>query len=191
VGYGGSCFPKDVQALERTAHAHGYPARLLEAVEQVNRTQKHKLFELIARHFGNDLQGRTIALWGLAFKPNTDDMREAPSRTLMESLWEAGARVRAFDPEARAETRRIYGEREDLVLCDEAYAALEGADALAVITEWKAFRSPEFDRVRAALNAPVLFDGRNLYDPETVETAGIAYYGIGRGRSLARNGTQA
>jgi UDPglucose 6-dehydrogenase len=191
VGYGGSCFPKDVQALERTAHAHGYPARLLEAVEQVNRTQKHKLFELIARHFDNDLRGKTIALWGLAFKPNTDDMREAPSRPLMEALWEAGARVRAFDPEARAETRRIYGEREDLVLCEEAYAALEGADALAVITEWKAFRSPEFDRVRAALNTPVLFDGRNLYDPEMVEAADIAYYGIGRGRSLARNGVRA
>ena len=190
VGYGGSCFPKDVQALERTAHAHGYPARLLEAVEQVNRTQKHKLFELIARHFDNDPRGKTIALWGLAFKPNTDDMREAPSRTLMEALWEAGARVRAFDPEARAETQRIYGDREDLVLCDEAYAALDGADALAVITEWKAFRSPEFERVRAALNTPVLFDGRNLYDPATVEGAGIAYYGVGRGRSLARNGTQ-
>ncbi|MGN6313696.1 MAG: UDP-glucose dehydrogenase family protein [Rhodanobacteraceae bacterium] len=190
VGYGGSCFPKDVQALERTAHAHGYPARLLEAVEQVNRTQKHKLFEMISRHFGNDLRGRTIALWGLAFKPNTDDMREAPSRTLMEALWDAGARVRAFDPEARTETRRIYGEREDLALCDEAYAALDGADALAVVTEWKAFRSPEFERVRATLNTPVLFDGRNLYDPETVEAAGIAYYGIGRGRSLARNGVQ-
>ncbi|HEX6612881.1 MAG TPA: UDP-glucose/GDP-mannose dehydrogenase family protein [Rhodanobacteraceae bacterium] len=191
VGYGGSCFPKDVQALERTAHAHGYPARLLEAVEQVNRTQKRKLFELIARHFGDDLRGKTIAVWGLAFKPNTDDMREAPSRTLMEALWEAGARVRAFDPEARAETQRIYGEREDLALCDEAYAALDGADALAVVTEWKAFRSPEFERVRAALNTPVLFDGRNLYDPETVEAAGVAYYGVGRGRSLARNGNGA
>jgi UDPglucose 6-dehydrogenase len=191
VGYGGSCFPKDVQALERTAHAHGYPARLLEAVEQVNRAQKHKLFELISRHFENDVRGKTIALWGLAFKPNTDDMREAPSRMLIEALWEAGAKVRAFDPEARCETRRIYGEREDLALCDEAYAALEGADALAVITEWKAFRSPEFDRIRAALNTPVVFDGRNLYDPDVVEAAGLAYYGIGRGRSLARNGNGA
>ncbi|HET6913895.1 MAG TPA: UDP-glucose/GDP-mannose dehydrogenase family protein [Rhodanobacteraceae bacterium] len=190
VGYGGSCFPKDVQALERTAHAHGYPARLLEAVEQVNRAQKHKLFELIARHFDNDLRGKTIALWGLAFKPNTDDMREAPSRALMEALWEAGAKVRAFDPEARGETRRIYGERDDLALCDEAYAALQGADALAVVTEWKAFRSPEFDRIRAALNTPVVFDGRNLYDPDAVEAAGLAYYGVGRGRSLARNGTR-
>ena len=192
AGYGGSCFPKDVQALERTAHAHGYPARLLEAVEQVNRTQKHKLFELVVRHFGNDLHGKTIALWGLAFKPNTDDMREAPSRPLMEALWDAGAKVRAFDPEARAETRRLYGDREDLVLFDEAYAALQGADALAVITEWKAFRSPEFDRIRASLNTPVVFDGRNLYEPATVEAAGIAYYGIGRGRSLARgNGARA
>jgi len=187
VGYGGSCFPKDVQALERTAHAHGYPARLLDAVEQVNRAQKQKLFELIARHFEGNLRGKTVALWGLAFKPNTDDMREAPSRALMEALWAAGATVRAFDPEARAETRRIYDDRDDLVLCGEAYEALQAADALAVVTEWKAFRSPEFERVRAALNTPVLFDGRNLYDPETVEAAGIAYYGIGRGRSLAGN----
>jgi UDPglucose 6-dehydrogenase len=160
-------------------------------VEQVNRTQKHKLFELIARHFGGDLRGKTIALWGLAFKPNTDDMREAPSRTLMEALWGAGARVRAFDPEAREETHRLYGEREDLVLCDKPHEALHGADVLAVVTEWKAFRSPEFERVRAVLNTPVLFDGRNLYDPEMVEAAGIACYGIGRGRSLVRNGVQA
>jgi|SRR5579883_2415298 len=190
VGYGGSCFPKDVQALERTAHAHDYPARLLEAVERVNRAQKRKLFELISRHFGGELRGKTFALWGLAFKPNTDDMREAPSRTLMEALWQAGARVRAFDPEAREETRRIYGARDDLELCDEPYSALQDADALAVVTEWKAFRSPEFDLIRAALKAPVLFDGRNLYDPDVVESAGLAYYGIGRGRSVMRNGEQ-
>ncbi|HEY3519614.1 MAG TPA: UDP-glucose/GDP-mannose dehydrogenase family protein [Rhodanobacteraceae bacterium] len=189
VGYGGSCFPKDVQALERIAHAHDYPARLLEAVEQVNRAQKHKLFQLIARHFGHELRGKTIALWGLAFKPNTDDMREAPSRTLMEALWQVGACVRAFDPEARVEARCLYGARDDLELCDEPYAALQGADALAVVTEWKAFRSPEFDAIRAALKAPVLFDGRNLYDPEVVEGAGIAYYGIGRGRSVSRPST--
>ena len=188
VGYGGSCFPKDVQALERIAHTHGYPARLLEAVEQVNRAQKQKLFDLIARHFGNELRGKTIALWGLAFKPNTDDMREAPSRSLMEALWQAGARVRAFDPAAGEEVRRIFGEREDLIVCDEAYAAIEGADALAVVTEWKAFRSPDFERLRTSLRAKVLFDGRNLYDPEAVESAGIAYYGIGRGRSVARSG---
>ena len=184
AGYGGSCFPKDVQALERTAHAHGYDARLLGAVEAVNRQQKGKLFELISRHFGDQLAGRTIALWGLAFKPNTDDMREASSRRLMELLWEAGAKVRAFDPEAREETQRLYGERKDLVLCEGAMDALQGADVLAVVTEWKAFRSPDFAAIRAALSEPAIFDGRNLYDPVVVEEAGLAYYGIGRGRSL-------
>ncbi len=184
AGYGGSCFPKDVQALERTAHAHGYDAVLLGAVEAVNRQQKNKLFELISRHFDGQLAGRTIALWGLSFKPNTDDMREASSRPLMEALWAAGAKVQAFDPEAREETRRLYGDRSDLVLCDGATAALQGADALAVVTEWKAFRSPDFVAVRAALSEPVIFDGRNLYDPVMVEEAGLAYYGIGRGRSL-------
>jgi UDPglucose 6-dehydrogenase len=187
AGYGGSCFPKDVQALERTARAHGYQAQLLEAVEQVNHLQKAKLFELIERHFDGQLAGKTVALWGLAFKPNTDDMREASSRRLMELLWQAGARVRAFDPEASDETRRIYGEREDLVLCEHPYDALEGADALAIVTEWKAFRSPDFARIRAALSTPVVFDGRNLYDPTAVEEAGLAYYGIGRGRSLVRS----
>ncbi len=184
AGYGGSCFPKDVQALERIACTHGYRARLLEAVKAVNVAQKSKLFELLSRHFTGQLSGRTIALWGLAFKPNTDDMREAPSRRLMETLWSAGAQVRAFDPEARKETRRIYGERTDLMICDDAYAALEGADVLVVITEWKAFRSPDFARIRATLRTPALFDGRNLYDPLVVEEAGIDYYGIGRGRSL-------
>ena len=184
AGYGGSCFPKDVQALERIAHGCGYQARLLGAVEAVNRQQKGKLFELISRHFDGQLAGKTVALWGLAFKPNTDDMREAPSRMLMEALWDAGAKVRAFDPEARQEAARLYGGRHDLVLCEEAAAALQGADALVVVTEWKAFRSPDFARIRAALSVPVIFDGRNLYDPATVEEAGLAYYGIGRGRSL-------
>ena len=184
AGYGGSCFPKDVQALERTARSVGYPARLLGAVEAVNHDQKLKLFELIGQHFGGNLSGKTIALWGLAFKPNTDDMREASSRSLMEALWKAGAKVRAFDPEARAETHRVYGERDDLVLCDGAYQALEGADVLAIVTEWKAFRSPDFARIRAALAEPAIFDGRNLYVPQQVEEAGLAYYGIGRGRSL-------
>lgn len=186
AGYGGSCFPKDVQALERTARAHGYQARLLGAAEQVNQDQKLKLFELIQRHFDGALAGKTIALWGLAFKPDTDDMREASSRRLMEALWEAGARVRAFDPEAADEARRIYGQRDDLTLCDDAYEALEEADALAIVTEWKAFRSPDFARIAAALRAPVIFDGRNLYEPSAVEDAGVAYYGIGRGRSLRR-----
>jgi UDPglucose 6-dehydrogenase len=186
AGYGGSCFPKDVQALERTARAVGYDARLLGAVEAVNHDQKIKLFDFILRYFKGDVRRRTIALWGLAFKPNTDDMREASSRRLMEALWEAGAKVRAFDPEAREEARRLYGERSDLVLCDSAYQALDGADALAIITEWKAFRSPDFARVRAMLKEPAIFDGRNLYEPVVVEEAGLAYYGIGRGRSVAR-----
>ena len=184
AGYGGSCFPKDVQALERTAHAHGYEARLLGAVEAVNRQQKNKLFELISRHLDGKLAGRTVALWGLAFKPNTDDMREASSRRLMELLWEAGAKVRAFDPEAREEAQRLYGDRDDLVLCEHAMDALQGADVLAVVTEWKAFRSPDFRAIRATLAVPAIFDGRNLYDPLVVEEAGLAYYGIGRGRSL-------
>ena len=190
AGYGGSCFPKDVQALARTAQQHGVQPRLLEAVEAVNAAQKGHLFELMQRHYdlGEDegLRGRTIAVWGLAFKPNTDDMREASSRRLLQQLWDAGATVRAFDPEAMAETRRIFGERDDLVLCDSAAAALEGADALAVVTEWKQFRSPDFARLKEALADAVLFDGRNLYEPAEVEAAGIAYYGIGRGRSLRR-----
>jgi UDPglucose 6-dehydrogenase len=184
AGYGGSCFPKDVQALERMALSHGHDALLLSAVEAVNAQQKGKLFELIARHFDGQLAGRSVALWGLAFKPNTDDMREASSRHLMEALWKAGATVRAFDPEARGEAQRLYGDRDDLLLCEHAYDALEGADVLAVVTEWKAFRSPDFARIRAALREPAIFDGRNLYDPAAVEEAGLAYYGIGRGRSL-------
>ncbi|RDI97090.1 UDP-glucose/GDP-mannose dehydrogenase family protein [Dyella solisilvae] len=186
AGYGGSCFPKDVQALERTARSVGYDARLLGAVEAVNHDQKTKLFDLIARHFDGQLAGKTIALWGLAFKPNTDDMREASSRNLMEALWKAGAKVRAYDPEARTETHRIYGDRDDLVLCSGGYQALEGADVLAIVTEWKAFRSPDFNRIRGMLAEPAIFDGRNLYDPSAVEEAGLAYYGIGRGRSLRR-----
>jgi UDPglucose 6-dehydrogenase len=184
AGYGGSCFPKDVQALERTARGVGYDARLLAAVESVNHDQKLKLFELISQHFDGQLAGKTVALWGLAFKPNTDDMREASSRRLMEALWEAGAKVQAFDPEARDETHRVYGDRDDLKLCDSAYQALNGADVLAIVTEWKAFRSPDFARIRASLGSPAIFDGRNLYDPRQVEEAGLAYYGIGRGRSL-------
>ena len=184
AGYGGSCFPKDVQALARTAQQVGYRAELLQAVEAVNERQKHHLVELIRRHYGGDIAGRTFAVWGLAFKPNTDDMREASSRVLLQQLWDAGARVRAFDPEARAETQRIFGEREDLVLCDSANAALVDADALVVVTEWKQFRSPDFARLRASLADAVLFDGRNIYHPDEVEAAGIAYYGIGRGRSV-------
>jgi UDPglucose 6-dehydrogenase len=184
AGYGGSCFPKDVKALAYTSRAHGHEPRLLDAVEAVNAMQKRKLFALVERHFDGHLAGRTIALWGLAFKPNTDDMREAPSRTLLDALWRAGMRVRAYDPEANDEARRIYGERDDLSLCEDPYAALEGADALVVVTEWKAFRSPDLDRVRASLREPVLFDGRNIFEPKAIEASGIAYYGIGRGRSI-------
>ncbi|HKP66480.1 MAG TPA: nucleotide sugar dehydrogenase, partial [Casimicrobiaceae bacterium] len=184
AGYGGSCFPKDVKALAYTSRAHGHMPKLLDAVEDVNAAQKRKLFSLVARHFENRLAGRTIAVWGLAFKPNTDDMREAPSRTLLEELWDAGARVRAYDPEASDEAGRIYGKRDDLVLCNDPYAALDNADALVVVTEWKAFRSPDLERIRASLQQPVIFDGRNIFEPKAIEAAGIAYYGIGRGRSI-------
>ncbi len=179
-GYGGSCFPKDVQALERTANEIGYDAQLLSAVEAVNHRQKEVLFEKISKHFDGDLQGKTFALWGLAFKPNTDDMRAAPSRTLMEALWAAGAKVQAFDPEAMIEARRIYGERDDLSLVDSAEAALEEADALVTITEWNVFRSPDFTFIKEQLNQPVIFDGRNMYEPEQLKAEGIAYYSIGR-----------
>ncbi len=190
AGYGGSCFPKDVQALAMTARQHGMQPRLLDAVEAVNEAQKGHLFELVQRHYdaGEDegVRGKTFAVWGLAFKPDTDDMREASSRRLLAQLWEAGATVRAYDPEARAEAGRIYGERDDLVLCDSSAGALEGADALVVVTEWKQFRSPDFAALKAALGDGVVFDGRNLYQPDEVEAAGLAYYGIGRGRSVAR-----
>ena len=189
AGYGGSCFPKDVQALARTAAAHGVEPRLLGAVEAVNRRQKAHLFELMLRHYGGAgaLRGRTVALWGLAFKPDTDDMREAPSRILLEQLWNAGAMVRAYDPEARDEARRIFGDRDDLAFCASAGATLDGADALAVVTEWKQFRSPDFAQLKARLRDAVVFDGRNLYEPGEVEAAGLAYWGIGRGRSIRRH----
>ncbi|CAK0771069.1 UDP-glucose 6-dehydrogenase [Gammaproteobacteria bacterium] len=179
-GYGGSCFPKDVQALERTAQGVGYTAELLRAVEAVNSRQKEVLFHKINGHFGGNLAGRTIALWGLAFKPGTDDMREAPSRILIEDLWKQGARVQAYDPEARNEALRLYGERPDLLLCKTPYTALEGADALVVVTEWNVFRSPDFGRIRAALTSPVIFDGRNLYDPRRMAQEGFTHYAIGR-----------
>ncbi len=184
AGYGGSCFPKDVQALIRSSHEVGHAPRLLEAVEAVNAEQKQVLFEKIAVHFGGALEGRTVGLWGLAFKPDTDDMREASSRALMERLWAAGARVRAYDPVAAQEARRLYGERPDLTLVRTAYEAAEGADALAIVTEWKEFRSPDFERLRELLNTPVIFDGRNLYEPHIVERFGLAYYAIGRGRLI-------
>jgi UDPglucose 6-dehydrogenase len=185
AGYGGSCFPKDVQALVRTASSVGAASSVLEAVEDVNRRQKQLLFERLEAHFPGDLSGKTVAVWGLAFKPNTDDMREAPSRVLLERLWKAGARVRAYDPVAMGEARRIYGERADLVLCRSAPEALRGADVLAIVTEWQEFRSPDFDAMREALGHPVIVDGRNLYDPALMRRLGFTYYGIGRGASVA------
>jgi UDPglucose 6-dehydrogenase len=180
-GYGGSCFPKDVKALARTAYGVGFDAQLLNTVETVNQRQKGILFDKIQRHFGNDLQNRIFALWGLAFKPNTDDMREAPSRTLMEALWAAGARVQAYDPAAMSETLRLYGKRNDLRLYDTLEKALQEADALVILTEWNVFRSPDFEAMKKALKTPVIFDGRNLYDPAYLERAGFLYYAVGRG----------
>ncbi len=183
-GYGGSCFPKDVQALIRTAEHIGYQPKLLQAVEQVNYQQKYKLPAFIQRHFGDDLKGKTFALWGLSFKPNTDDMREASSRVLMEQLWAAGAKIKAYDPEAMNETQRIYGHREDLELMGTKESALQNADALIICTEWQNFRAPDFDVIKKALKEPVIFDGRNLFDPERLEKRGFTYYGIGRGASI-------
>ena len=180
-GYGGSCFPKDVRALTRTAAENGFRAELLEAVEHVNQRQKTVMFNKLVRHFGDSLKGRTIALWGLAFKPNTDDMRDAPSRIFLEACWAAGVTVRAFDPVAGEEAGRIYGARPDLILCDCAEDALLGADALVVATEWREFRSPDFDRMAELLSASVIIDGRNIYDPEQMQDLGFTYYAIGRG----------
>ena len=183
-GYGGSCFPKDVQALAKSATAAGYTARVLEAVEAVNYSQKDKLFEYISQHFSGDLKGKKAALWGLSFKPNTDDMREASSRVLMEKLWAAGVSVKAYDPEAMEETQRIYGSRDDLALMGTKEAALEGADFLVICTEWQAFRAPDFELIKQSLSMPLLFDGRNLFEPKLMMEYGLHYYGIGRGLSV-------
>jgi UDPglucose 6-dehydrogenase len=179
-GYGGSCFPKDVQALIRTSDSIGYHAEILKSVEAVNYRQKEKLFDKLKKHFDGDLKGKTIALWGLSFKPNTDDMREAPSRVLMEALWNEGASVQAFDPEAMNECQRIYGQRDDLTLMGTAEAALKNADALVAVTEWQQFRAPDFDLIKSTLKNPVIFDGRNMYNPARLAKRGITYYSIGR-----------
>lgn len=183
-GYGGSCFPKDVQALIKTAEHIGYNTQLLKSVEAVNNQQKHKLFGFLQQHFAGDLQGKTIAVWGLSFKPNTDDMREASSRVLMESLWQAGATVQAFDPEAMEETQRIYGARPDLKLVGTKEAALQNADVLVICTEWKSFRSPDFVALKQQLKQPVIVDGRNLFEPSRLKELGFTYYAIGRGDSV-------
>lgn len=183
-GYGGSCFPKDVQALIRTSEQNGYAPKILQAVEAVNNKQKYKLPTLVKQHFGDDLSGKTFAIWGLSFKPNTDDMREASSRVLIEELWAAGASVQAFDPEAMEETQRIYGVRSDFVLSGTKEAALQGADGLIICTEWQQFKAPDFDLIKQQLKQAVIFDGRNLFDPERLKQRGFHYYAIGRGESV-------
>ncbi len=179
-GYGGSCFPKDVRALEQTALAAGYAPEILSSVENVNRRQKDTLFRKIDEHFGGQLEGKTFALWGLAFKPRTDDMRDAPSRTLMEALWSAGASVRAYDPAAMEEAARLYPGQPGLTLCDSAESTLDDADALIIVTEWSQFRSPDLGLIKARLRSPVVFDGRNIFAPEQITSNGLCYYSIGR-----------
>jgi UDPglucose 6-dehydrogenase len=190
-GYGGSCFPKDVQALARTSAQFGYESKILNAVENVNNKQKEKLFEMICKHYGvwdkaekgetkDILKGKTFALWGLAFKPNTDDMREAPSRVLMEQLWAAGAKVQAYDPEAMDETQSIYGYRDNLVLAGTKESAVNKSDGLIICTEWKSFKAPDFDYLKKELHGAVIFDGRNLFEPQKVKSKGLIYYSVGR-----------
>ena len=185
-GYGGSCLPKDVRAIVSSSAAAGRDLELLAAVERVNQRQQHVLFDKITTHFGGQLAGKVIALWGLSFKPNTDDMREASSRVLMESLWEAGSTVRAFDPVAMDAARRHYPDRDELVLCPTAENAVKGADALAIVTEWREFRSPDFEVVKSSLRTPVIFDGRNIYEPAQMQRHGFVYFGVGRGASVKR-----
>jgi UDPglucose 6-dehydrogenase len=180
AGYGGSCFPKDVRALERTAKSYGYNAQLLAGVESVNDNQKQVLVNKISKHYDGNLKDKTFAMWGLSFKPNTDDMREASSRVVMEMLWDKGAKIKAFDPQAMHETTRIYGQRGDLELVDSPESALDGVDALIVMTEWNVFRSPDFSELKQKMKAPVIFDGRNIYKPQLVQEFGFTYYSIGR-----------
>lgn len=192
IGYGGSCFPKDVRALLNTARSHGYDARLISAIEAVNQDQKQLMIDKIVDHFGEDLRGKTFALWGLAFKPKTDDMRDAPSRDIMEGLWSRGARVQAYDPEAMETAERLYGERDQFQLAGSRDDALLNADALIIATEWRQFRSPDWEKLRSSLTSPVIFDGRNIFDPARVAREGFTYYGIGLGDQVRQaNGTVA
>jgi UDPglucose 6-dehydrogenase len=181
AGYGGSCFPKDVSALIHISEGLGFDPKILNAVESRNQAQKHVLFEKLNKHYKGQLKGKTIALWGLSFKPNTDDMRDAPSRVLMEALWAAGAKVQAFDPVAMEETQRIYGQTDQLTLAGTKESALQGADALVIVTEWRTFKTPDFDVIKNTLKKPVIFDGRNLFDPKAMHEKGLTYYAIGRG----------
>jgi UDPglucose 6-dehydrogenase len=187
AGYGGSCFPKDVKALTRTAIEAGAEPKLLQAVEAVNDRQKDVLFKKFSDFFGSKVSGMTVALWGLAFKPNTDDMREAPSRRFLEAAWASGVRVRAYDPVAMREAEKLYPKQcasGELVLCKSPMQAIEGAEALVVVTEWQEFRSPDFEALKTRLKQPVIFDGRNLYDPERLKSLGFRYFAIGRGEAL-------
>lgn len=180
-GYGGSCFPKDVRALKQTATELGMPLKILQAVEDANHAQKSVLLEKITQRFGNDLTGKNFAIWGLAFKPGTDDMREATSRVVMEGLWQRGACVTVYDPVAMQETQRIYGQRQDLRYAQSPHEALNNADALVIVTEWKSFKSPDFDQIKTSLKQPIIFDGRNLFEPSAMQALGLEYFGIGRG----------
>lgn len=180
AGYGGSCFPKDITALVKSAEKVGLEPLILNAVEARNKSQKRVIFEKMQSFFEGDLSGKTVAVWGLAFKPNTDDMREAPSRVLVEALWAAGARVQAYDPAAMEEAQRIYGSRQDFLLCGTKEAALHAADALVIMTDWRQFKAPDFNALKNSLKAPVIFDGRNLYDPQRMQERGFVYHGIGR-----------
>jgi UDPglucose 6-dehydrogenase len=180
VGYGGSCFPKDIQALQHTAGEYGMSLTIVDAVEKVNRTQKQRILEKVRTRFGEHLDGRTFAVWGLSFKPNTDDMREAPSRVVIGGLLSRGARVRAYDPVAMEEARKIFAREPGVSFAGSTTAALDGADALIIVTEWKEFRSPDFDDMKKRLKAPVIFDGRNLYEPAHVLAAGFEYFSVGR-----------
>ncbi len=178
IGYGGSCFPKDVSALERIALTHGYDFKILKAVEQVNRLQKGVIVEKIKNHFAGKLNGRTVTVWGLSFKPNTDDMREAPSITIIKALQTEGVRLQIHDPVALNAARKLFGASVEYF--DNNYDALKGADALVVATEWNEFRRPDFDRMKSLMKSPVIFDGRNIYDPQKLADKGFVYYGIGR-----------
>ena len=179
-GYGGSCFPKDVQALIRTSDENGLKLKVLQAVEDANDAQKHVLLDKITKRFGSDLKGKNFAVWGLAFKPNTDDMRAASSRVLIKGLWDMGATVTAYDPVAMNEAKRIFGDESRLTYAETPAAALKGADALVIVTEWKEFRAPNFDAMKADLKNPVVFDGRNLYNPSQMREREIEYFAIGR-----------
>lgn len=180
-GYGGSYFPKDIHSLNYAAKKVGYDAKLLSAVEAVNEHQKNRPFAKLQKYYGESLKDKTIALWGLSFKPNTNDMHAASSRAVMEALWKVGAKVKAYDPAAKSECQRIYGDRDDLILCDTSDDTLENADALVIVTEWQEFRSPDFDMIKSTLKDPVIVDGRNLYKPDHMKELGFTYFGIGRG----------